>query len=422
MLSVWVRRVAGDTLARRLARALGVAAHDDAPNELRDDTSGLGCAPIRPRVPCTRDHLLRKKRRSIARTAQDVGASVLSLVYKGVLVSIPLKSIVDRVPGGMMVVPLLLGAVINTFWPGAGKYFGSFTGALFSGSLTILAVFYVCMGASIDVKQTGYILKKGGALFGVKILTAAIIGIVLGRVLGELPISGGFFVGLSTLAVVAAFNDTNGGLYMALMGQYGKPKDVAAYSIMTIESGPFLTMVTLGLAGLSAFPWQALVGAVLPLLFGAVIGNLDPATRRFLAPASAVLIPFFAFALGAGMDLGRVWTAGLLGLLLGVAVVAITGFTLFWADRFTGGRGLAGLAAASTAGNAAAVPAIVAAANPAYEPAKNAATILVAASVVVTAILVPLVVAFWARRLGIKPNSTGPVPDDQTSEVAVVER
>lgn len=57
-----------------------------------------------------------------------------------------------------------------------------------------------------------------------------------------------------SVAVVAAVNDTNGGLYMALMGQYGKAEDAGAYSVMALESRPFLTMVSLGVAGLSAFP------------------------------------------------------------------------------------------------------------------------------------------------------------------------
>jgi len=205
--------------------------------------------------------------------------------------------------------------------------------------------------------------------------------------------------GLSTLAVVAAMNDTNGGLYMALMGQFGAPRDVGAYSIMSIESGPFLTMLTLGVAGLSAFPWQALVGAILPLALGMILGNLDPELRQFLGRAVPVMIPFFAFALGAGIDLTSVWKAGLLGLGLGVFVVVVTGVVLFVADRLTGGNGTAGLSAASTAGNAAAVPAIVAAANPAYKPAAATATILVATSVVVTAILVAIVTAWWYRRM-----------------------
>lgn len=317
----------------------------------------------------------------------------------------PIKRAIERVPGGMMIVPLLIGSLIATFAPEGPKFFGSFTGALFTGALPILAVFYVCMGASINVKATPYILKKGGVLFGAKVGTAIVLGVVMGHFLGEAPISAGMFAGLSTLAVVAAMNDTNGGLYMALMGQYGKPEDVGAYSIMSLESGPFLTMVTLGVAGLSAFPWPTMVGSILPLLLGMLLGNLDREMRDFLGKAVPVMIPFFALALGAGLDLHKVWQAGMLGIGLGVAVVVITGVVLFLADRATGGSGVAGVAAASTAGNAAAVPTLIAAANPVYTEAAKSATLLVAACVVVTAILTPIVTAWVARRVAPRPDT-----------------
>ena len=314
---------------------------------------------------------------------------------------VPIKRAIEKVPGGMMTVPLLLGALIAFFFPGTPKFFGSFTGALFSGgALTILAVFYVCMGASIDFKATPYIVKKGGTLLIVKVGVAMILGLIFGRYLGEAPITAGIFAGVSTLAIVAAMNDTNGGLYMALMGQYGRPRDVGAYTIMTLESGPFLTMVTLGVAGLSSFQWPALVGAILPLVIGMIIGNLDREMRAFLSKAVPVMIPFFAFALGTGLNLSQVWQAGLLGLAMGVAVVVVTGIPLFFADRLTGGNGVAGVAAASTAGNAAAVPAIVAAANPAYADAAGPATILIAACVVVTAILTPILTSWVASKVG----------------------
>ena len=45
------------------------------------------------------------------------------------------------------------------------------------------------------------------------------------------------------------------------------------------------------------------------------------------------------------------------------------------------------------------VPALVAAANPVYTEAAKSATLLVSASVVVTAILVPLITAWWAGRV-----------------------
>jgi len=312
---------------------------------------------------------------------------------------IPIKRTIERIPGGMMIVPLLIGSLVATFLPDTPKFFGSFTNALFTGALPILAVFYVCMGASINIKATPYLLKKGGTLLITKVGIAVLIGIVLGHFLGEQPISSGLFAGISTLAVVAAMNDTNGGLYMALMGQYGRSEDVGAYSVMSLESGPFLTMVTLGIAGLSAFPWPTLVGSILPLALGMLLGNLDRDMRDFLAKAVPVMIPFFALALGASLDLHNVWQAGLLGLGMGVAVVVLTGIPLFFADRLTGGTGVAGVAAATTAGNAAAVPALIAAANPVYAEAAKSATILVAACVVVTAILAPILTAAVAKRV-----------------------
>lgn len=326
------------------------------------------------------------------------------------MAQIPIKRTIERIPGGMMIVPLLIGSLVATFLPDTPKFFGSFTNALFTGALPILAVFYVCMGASINIKATPYLLKKGGTLLVTKVGIAVLIGIVLGHFLGEQPISSGLFAGISTLAVVAAMNDTNGGLYMALMGQYGRSEDVGAYSVMSLESGPFLTMVTLGIAGLSAFPWPTLVGSILPLALGMLLGNLDRDMRDFLAKAVPVMIPFFALALGASLDLHNVWQAGLLGLGMGVAVVVLTGIPLFFADRLTGGTGVAGVAAATTAGNAAAVPALIAAANPVYAEAAKSATILVAACVVVTAILAPVLTAAVAKRVQQRNPAVTPDP------------
>jgi 2-keto-3-deoxygluconate permease len=321
--------------------------------------------------------------------------------------SIPIKSTIDRVPGGMMTLPLAAGAVFATLAPRMPIFFGSFTGALFTGSLPILAVFYVCMGSTVSVRSLPAVLRKGGVLLGTKILLGIASGVLIGHWLGIQPIPSGWLSGLSTLAVVAAINDTNGGLYMALMNQYGRPEEGAAYSLMALESGPFFTMVTLGVAGLSTFPWPTLLGAILPLAVGMILGNLDPEVREFLGKAVPVLIPFFAFALGATLNLRLVWTAGLVGLALGASVLLVSGFFLVIADRLSGGNGTAGIAASTTAGNAAAVPALVAAANPNYAAAAAPGTLLVACSVIVTAIAAPFLAAWWCSRV---PPSVGDLP------------
>lgn len=318
---------------------------------------------------------------------------------------LPIKRTLERVPGGMMTIPLGCGALISMFAPHAGSFFGSFTGALFSGALPILAVFYVCIGATISVRSLPAVVRKGGAIFITKILLGIAVGVTVGHLIGINPIASGWFSGFSTLAFVAAINDTNGGLYMALMTQYGRPEDAAAYSIMGLESGPFFTMVTLGVAGLSAFPWQTLVGAILPIAVGILLGNLDPDLRHFLANGVHVLIPFFAFALGATLNLKLVWRAGVAGLALGIAVLVVSGFFLVLVDRLSGGNGTAGIAASTTAGNAAAVPALVAAANPQYAAAAAPGTLLVACSVIVTALAAPFLTAWWASRNGFRDTA-----------------
>src|SRR5437870_2260437 len=120
------------------------------------------------------------------------------------MVQLPIKRTIERIPGGMMIVPLFTGAIIRTLFPKTPGFFGSFTGALFTGALTILAVFYVCMGSTIEFKATPFILKKGGALFAAKVAAAIIVGVLLRRLRGEAPVEGRVLAGLSTLAVLAA--------------------------------------------------------------------------------------------------------------------------------------------------------------------------------------------------------------------------
>ncbi len=301
-----------------------------------------------------------------------------------------------------MVVPLTLGSVISTFAPKTAQTFGSFTGALFTGSIPLIAVFFICLGSTISVRALPRMLQRGGVMLLVKVGVGMVIGYALGHTLGVLPIQSGWLAGLSTLAVVAAFNDTNGGLYVALMEQYGRPEDAGAYCLMALESGPFFTMITLGVAGLSSFPWQTLVGAILPLFIGMALGNLDDEFRTLLGKAAPAIIPFFAFALGATLNLKLIWQAGLLGVGLGVSVILVSGVFLVLADRLTGGTGVAGIAASTPAGNAAVVPALVAAADPKYKAAAGPGTVLVAASVIVSAFLAPLLSSWWNSRTHVK--------------------
>ena len=292
-----------------------------------------------------------------------------------------------------MVVPLFVGMVINTFFPNLLKI-GGFTQALTGvGYPTILGMYLFTVGTKIAVGTASKILLRGFGIMAAKVGTATVLA------LGVAHLFGGSVIGLSTLAVMVAMSDTNGGMFLALMGVMGDKDDVGTYVVQSIETGPFLTMLIFVGTGLAVIPWLTMLSVIAPILAGALLGNLDRDMKTFFGSHEPIIVPFMAFTLGQTINLKSVVTAGVPGVVLGLAVVIVTGCVCILADKLFGGTGIAGAAASSTAGNSAAVPQAVAIADPSYAPVAAAATVQVAASVIVTAILTPFLTAWWFRKV-----------------------
>lgn len=301
---------------------------------------------------------------------------------------------IKKIPGGPMVIPLLLGASINTLFPSALEI-GGFTTALFKGSATaLIALFVLCNGAQIDVKQAGKPLYKGIVLTAVKFILGASIGWIVGKTYGNAGI-----LGLTPLAIVGALTNSNGGLYAALAGQYGDSTDVGAISILSLNDGPFFTMLAFGISGFANIPFIAFIAVLVPILVGFILGNLDEDIRKLLAQGQTLLIPFFAFPLGAELNFRTIIKAGLPGLLLGVMVVIITGLGGYFSTILFGGKKKAvGAAIGTTAGNAVGTPAALTLADPSLQPYIATATAQLATAVIVTAILCPLLVSYLDKK------------------------
>ncbi len=299
----------------------------------------------------------------------------------------------NRVPGGLMVCPLFLGMVINTFFPHLLKI-GGFTEALSGiGYPTVLGMYLFAVGTKMTLKAAPKMLKRGFGILATKIGVATIFALTVAKVFH------GSILGLSTLAVMVAMSDTNGGMFLALTSAMGDKEDVGTYVLQSIETGPFLTMLIFVGTGLANIPWLTMVSVIAPIFVGAILGNLDSDIRDFFGSHEPIIVPFMAFTLGQNINLRSVLTAGLPGVVLGIVVFIVTGFCCIVADKLLGGSGVAGAAASSTAGNSAAVPQAVALADRSYVGVAPAATVQVAASVIVTAILTPLLTAWMFRKV-----------------------
>jgi len=311
---------------------------------------------------------------------------------------VPLFQAMSRVPGGLMLIPLVIGSLLGTFATGFLEL-GSFTTALFQESaLPLIALLIFATGTQVTLKTSGPVLATTGVVLLCKSIIPATVVILIGQLVG---IDG--VLGVSILAMLVAVDNSNGGLWLAFTGRYGDKRDRGAYIASALNDGPFFSMLFLGASGLADIPATAMIAAVVPFVLGMVVGNLNPHWREVLRPTPAIVIPFFALALGTGIDLKSIVTGGVAGLVVGLVVAPVTGALVYLGYRFLLRRGYRsgiGFAAGTTAGNAIATPAIIGLADPRFQPYVGTATAQVAAAVLVTAIVAPLLASAVLKREG----------------------
>src|SRR6187397_2890624 len=187
----------------------------------------------------------------------------------------------------MMVVPLFLGMVLNTFAPNLMQI-GGFTQALTGvGYPTILGMYLFTVGTKMTVRAAPRMLARGLGIMAAKVGTATLFALAVAHLFG------GQLLGLSTLGVM------------------GSKDDAGTYVVQSIETGPFLTMLIFVGAGLAVIPWLTMVSVIAPIAVGAILGNLDDDIRQFFGSHEPIIVPFMAFTLGQTINLAAVVTAGL---------------------------------------------------------------------------------------------------------------
>src|SRR6478672_13975533 len=91
---------------------------------------------------------------------------------------------ITRVPGGLMVVPLFIGMVLNTFFPTLMQI-GGFTQALTGvGYPTVLGMYLFTVGTKMTVRAAPRMMVRGFGLLLAKVGTATVFALALDRFFG----------------------------------------------------------------------------------------------------------------------------------------------------------------------------------------------------------------------------------------------
>ncbi|GHB25120.1 2-keto-3-deoxygluconate permease [Salinicola rhizosphaerae] len=327
---------------------------------------------------------------------------------------VPIYDTLNRIPGGLMIVPLILGSIVGTLAP-AALDIGSFTTALFKeGAMAFMGLVIFATGMQITPRNAGPIVGTASVI----LLMKSVVPGVLIALLGLLTGMHGLF-GISILAMLAAMDNSNGGIWLAFTGRYGDQRDRGAYIASAINDGPFFTLILIGASGLADIPLEVFLAAIVPLLLGILVGNLDPKWTEVLRPVPEMVIPFFSFGLGTGINLTDVLSGGISGLALGLVVAPVTGGLVYLGYRFLlkrGPRSGIGFAAGTTAGNSIATPAIAAAADPSLQSYVGVATTQVAACVLVSALMAPAIASWLLKRNGELRSPDGSIEPEISSD------
>ena len=284
----------------------------------------------------------------------------------------PLLDKIASLPGGLVIVPLVIAVVLATFCPGVFKIGGYVTALFYEGNSCMMGFFLIVCGSMIDIKQVGMPLYKGAIMTGTKFLLGVILGVLVGKICGPAG-----FLGIAPFVLIAAITNSNGSLYIALSSQYGNATDTGAISILSLNDGPFFT----------------LIAVLIPLLIGFIWGNLDEKFRDTCKTAQPIVTFFMTISIGAKTDVKTILTAGASGIVLGLisAATAVLFFFIINLLLPKKERNAMGCAIGTTALNSAMTPAAVAEADPTYTDVVPMATAQCATASIITLFLCPFI-------------------------------
>lgn len=316
---------------------------------------------------------------------------------------IGIMKFLQKVPSGLLIVPLLITALINTFCPGVLMIGGPTTGLFKGGMLCISGILLFASGATLKASQVPTLLKTGGVYAILKLIIAFGAGFLWIHLFG---MDGA--MGISTVALVSAMYCSNPGVLSSCAAEYGNNAEKSLFPLSSLFCMQAIPIAVLEISSGASFDPMGLVNILAPFIAGFIVGNLDPAIAGFLAPTGAIMIPFMGFVFGSSINLITAAKAGLSGIILAaifivvhVIVMALVGDKIILRKP-----GWCGMAFSGISGVACSVPALMAANHAEYAPYVETATAQVALALLITCIVIPIITKKFVQKWGATEGST----------------
>lgn len=294
---------------------------------------------------------------------------------------------IKKVPGGMLLIPMLFSALVATFLPGVFNI-GGVTEAFLTpaGINYIIGAVCFCSGAGLDVRKLSKVLKKFGTLLLTKTLVCIAVGFLFIQMFG---VSG--IWGISSVAFIAVIASTNPSLFLALEEDYGTHDDVSAFGFVGLACVPAYPMFIYSMSQATEIDWMPILSTFIPVVLGIIVGNIDKKFAKLFAPGVPILMPFMGWAFGSTINLIDALAAGGHGIILTIIFYLVNVPILFFVQRvILKEDGITAFTMSSIAGMSVSVPAIMMVSNPALEPIVGVATAQIAFGTVISSILTPI--------------------------------
>lgn len=321
---------------------------------------------------------------------------------------------IKKIPAGTFLIPMIISMILFTFWPDLFKV-GGITESLLSGSGIgfITGMLAFASGTTIDFKGLKELLKHQGSLVLIKLVLAIVLSFAFLYLFGHEGIWG-----ISGVAFVAVIFSVNPSVQVSILASYGYEKDTGILAISGLLTLPIFSLLVYSMyasgGGVGSMDWTPFLSALIPLILGIILGNIDKNFAGLFGPAVGALLPLLGWNLGQTMNFIEALQAGPSGILLTVIFVILM-LPLYFADtKLLGHDGISGIAMITTAGMSTIIPPTIAAAYPEVAQYVTSANSQILFATIILAVLSPIL----AKRRYKKVYETEEPQEHQESQVS----